>query len=147
MLTSYSVFSSLILNSMYIDESISVISLYIFMISFPFSWERSTYFEVLSNCVRMSRIDRLSPSISFLFFFFGWFVYRRNLFHVYRCVSDLLAAVLYVQHHGRYLHEADCRLSTRRHRIHSDLLARVHEQLRKSRDLHCVQSGISQSLS
>lgn len=37
MLTSYSVFSSLILNSMYIDESISVISLYIFTISFPFS--------------------------------------------------------------------------------------------------------------
>lgn len=93
----------------------------------------------------MSRIDKLSSSISF--FFVCLFIYRRNLFHVYRCISDLLAAVLYVQHHGRDLHEADCRLSTRRHRIHSDLLARVHEQLRKSRDLHCVQSGISQSLS
>lgn len=64
-----------------------------------------------------------------------------------RCILNLLAAVLHLQHHGRNLHKADDKLSTGCHSLHRDLLARLHEQLRKSRDLHCVQSRISQSFS
>lgn len=63
-----------------------------------------------------------------------------------RRVPNLLAAVLHLQHHGRDLHEARRDMSAWCHGIHRDLLAGIHEQLRKSRNLHCVQSRISQSL-
>lgn len=54
----------------------------------------------------------------------------------------MLGAVLYLQHHGRDVHEAEGALSAGRYGFHRHVLAGLHEQLRESRNIHCVQPRI-----
>lgn len=48
------------------------------------------------------------------------------LFHSRRRFSDMLGAVLHVQHHGCHVHEAQLRLPAGRDRVHPHDLARVN---------------------
>lgn len=60
----------------------------------------------------------------------------------HRCLSDMLGALLHLQHHGCDLHKADEGLSARRYSLYRHFLAGLHEQLCKSSNIHCVQPRI-----
>lgn len=61
---------------------------------------------------------------------------------IHRCLFDMLGALLHLQHHGCNLHEVDKRMPTWCYSFHRYFLVRLHEQLRESRNIYCVQPRI-----
>lgn len=73
---------------------------------------------------------------------------KKNSFRLvcFRCVSILLGTVLHVQHPGCHLQQTGQKLFARRPHVHTDNVARLHEQLRKPSDLYHIQPGVSEGV-
>lgn len=71
----------------------------------------------------------------------------KKILFVFRYISDMLGAVLHLQHHGCLMLQDEGGLSAGGNGLHRHVLARLHEQLRQPHNLHPVQPRVSQGLS